>query len=384
MRDEERSWTPGCRRLTVVQETRSTDFDDIGTQFDRAGAADHLERPAGQKNHRHRVRTRTSPARHASREQAQTVIEFFPATVERRPLPETADAIHRLGKILVADDRHPRGVFPGPHDQHQRLAPPHLRLLGQLPLAKHAPNRLGIDCNLSVRNLTVNDRRPVDARELQVLDLHEPESPAPVHQSLQLPGVRNEHVFEEVAANRLPPLVRVHQGAEGGPVEPDRGLVENPGQSFPVEQLRQVAVMDAGNRPSTRQPRLHVRPVPVEVRAQRQLRRIHGKSAAKLEPHLFPKPDAGRTLALPPPLVRQVDGERHIDGGCTGRIITPGRPDFDNPGMFGNEDQGAPNGAPESGTGHCSPYPWACGCRPIGPDPRTTGAPISAVIRRNP
>ena len=230
----------------------------------------------------------------------------------------------------------------------------------------------------------MNDRGPIDVGKLQICNPHEPESSAPVHQSLQLPSIRNENVFEEVAANRLPSLVRVHQGAKGGPFEPKRGLVENAGESFAMEQFRQFAVIDAGNRRPVRQPRLHVRQVPVEIRTQRQLRRIHGKSAGELEAHFFPEPNARGTLSLPPPFVRQVDGERHIDGDCTARLIGLGRADFDDARMLGNEDQGTPNGIPESGASHRPPYPWGCGCRPIVPDPRTVGAPISAVIRRNP
>ena len=93
-------------------------------------------------------------------------------------------------------------------------------------------------------------------------------APTPVHQPLQEIGIRNQDIIERVAANRLPPLSRVDQSVESGPVEPNRGLVENAGQPLPVKQLGQFAVVDAGNGPPIGKPRLHVREVPAKVRAQ--------------------------------------------------------------------------------------------------------------------
>ena len=116
-----------------------------------------------------------------------------------------------------------------PHHERERAAAPQGRLATVPSLAKQGANRAAIDRRSRALDLSMDDRRAIDAGPAQILHLQKAVAATSVHQASQEVRIGNHNVAERVAANRLPALGRVDQGAESCPFEPHRGLVEDAG-----------------------------------------------------------------------------------------------------------------------------------------------------------
>ena len=324
------------RGTSVTEQTGRPDIDYVRADFNRARAADQVERPANQEDDRHRKRPRFRPTRQTLLKPVQPADQLSAATVHCGAFLQAVDGFHGLREITVADYGLARRQLPRPSYKRQRSAPTESGIAIQFSLAKVLPDRRRIHLDHFAQDLAMNRPPSIRRTDLHVGDLQESPATPPVDQTLQMSCVGHNIVMQRVSANRLPPLLRVDKPAERGIFQPQGGLVQDARQSIPVEQLGRIAVVNARHGPTVRHPRLHVRQVPGEVLTKRKHRRIKGVPGGEIEPHDLPTSDARRALPLTPPLARQVDPERYVDTGYAACRVGHRRIQSIDAGVLGN------------------------------------------------
>ena len=110
---------------------------------------------------------------------------------------------------------------------------------------------------------------PVFENESHVHSAAKHRAAAGVYYLLDILGISYHVIPIVIAANRLPPLVWGYEIQCGCSLEPNGGMIENARPAFMVQQLTQLAIVDAGHGAAvTGHTWLDVRQIPGEVGAQ--------------------------------------------------------------------------------------------------------------------